>query len=144
MNLKTKNVCIAHQLAGKVRESGCLIQDEAGKKVRVPGILKYVKAIGIELKGYNISQVSMNLTNYEKTPIYRAFETVKELAKEYGTEVTGSEIVGLVPKKALIDAGVYYTDSHSEGALIQAAVENLGLNQLNTFEPKKKIIEYLL
>ena len=144
VNLKTKNVCIAHQLAGKVRESGCLIQDEAGKKVRVPGILKYVKAIGIELKGYNISQVSMNLTNYEKTPIYRAFETVKELAKEYGTEVTGSEIVGLVPKKALIDAGVYYTDSHSEGALIQAAVENLGLNQLNTFEPKKKIIEYLL
>lgn len=144
VNLKTKDVCIAHELARKVRESGCLVKDGAGKKVRVPGILKYVKAIGIELKGYSISQVSMNLTNYEKTSIYRAFETVKELAKEHGTEVTGSEIVGLVPKKALIDAGSCYAESQLEDELIEAAVENLGLSQLNTFEPEKKIIEYLL
>ncbi|MCP5005809.1 MAG: glutamate formimidoyltransferase [Planctomycetes bacterium] len=144
VNLKTKDVRIAQKIAGMVRESGSLIKDEADRETRVSGILKYVKAIGIELKEYNITQVSINLTNYEETSIHKTFETVKKLARELGTEATGSEIIGLAPKKALIDAGVFYANTKSEGELIEAAVENLGLSQLNTFEPENKILEYLL
>ncbi|KAA3600516.1 MAG: glutamate formimidoyltransferase [Candidatus Scalindua sp. AMX11] len=144
INLKTQDVRIAHNIARMVRESGSLVKDVTGKERRVPGILKYVKAIGVELKEYNITQVSINLTNYEETSLHKTFETVKKLSREFGTETTGSEIIGLVPKKALIDAGSFYTETQSEGKLIEAAVENLGLSQLNRFESRKKIIEYLL
>ncbi len=144
VNLKTKDVRIAHKIARLVRESGSLVKDETGKEVRSPGILRYVKAIGVELKEYHITQVSINLTNYQETSIHKTFETIKKLARELGTEATGSEIIGLVPKKALIDAGVFYTDTQLEGEQIGAAIENLGLSQLNRFEPGKKVIEYLL
>jgi glutamate formiminotransferase/formiminotetrahydrofolate cyclodeaminase len=144
INLKTKDVRIAQKIARTVRESGALLKDEAGKERKVPGLLKYVKAIGVELKEYHITQVSINLTNYEETSIHQTYETVKKLAKELGTEATGSEIIGLVPEKALIDAGIFYTDTQSKEELIAAAIENLGLSQLHPFEPAKKIVEYLL
>jgi glutamate formiminotransferase/formiminotetrahydrofolate cyclodeaminase len=86
----------------------------------------------------------MNLTNYKETSIHTAFETVKAQADKHGTKVTGSEIVGLVPRDALIEAGAYYIGKNSEDELIRAAIKNLGLNQLDKFEPEKKIIEYLL
>ncbi|MDR4504394.1 MAG: glutamate formimidoyltransferase [Candidatus Scalindua sp.] len=144
VNLKTTDVRIAHKIARMVRESGSLVENKEGKGMRVPGLLKYVKAIGVELNDYHITQVSINLTNFEETSIHTTFETVKKLAREFGTEATGSEIVGLVPEKALLDAGAFYIKTQSKEELIEAAVENLGLSQLNTFEPKKKIIESLL
>lgn len=143
VNLKTNDAHIANEIAGKVRESGSLKKDETGQKIRVPGMLKYVKAIGVELKEYNLSQVSMNLTNYRETSIYKAFETVKNQAIEHGTEATGSEIIGLVPKEALVETGISYIGNNSEEELINAAIENLGLNQLNEFKAEEKIIEYL-
>jgi glutamate formiminotransferase/formiminotetrahydrofolate cyclodeaminase len=118
--------------------------DEAGKKKRVPGILKYVKAIGVELNEYNITQVSLNLTNYKKTSIHKVFETIKAQAEVHDLEATGSEIIGLVPKDALIEAGAFYTGNNSEDNLIEAAIEHLGLSQLNKFKPETKIIENLL
>ena len=144
VNLKTSDVDIANKIAKIVRESGSLKKDKTGQKSGVPGILKCVKAIGVELKEYNITQVSMNLTDYRETPIHTAFETVKTQAGQHGTKVTGSEIIGLVPKDALIKAGASYIGNNSEDKLIEAAIKNLGLNQLNKFEPEKKIIEYLL
>ncbi|MBZ0108370.1 MAG: glutamate formimidoyltransferase [Candidatus Scalindua rubra] len=144
VNLNTRNVSIANEIAKKVRESGSMIIDEAGAKKRVPGLLKCVKAIGVELNEYNITQVSLNLTNYKKTSIHKVFETIKAQAKVHGIEVTGSEVIGLVPKEALIEAGTFYTGNNSEEKLIKAAIEHLGLSQLNTFEPEKKIIENLL
>jgi len=144
VNLNTRDVSIAHKIAKRVRESGSVIIGEAGKKKRVPGILKYVKAIGVELNEYNITQVSLNLTNYKKTSLHKVFETIKAQAKKYGAEATGSEIIGLVPKEALIEAGAFYTGNNSEDGLIEAAIEHLGLSQLNKFEPEKKIIENLL
>ena len=86
----------------------------------------------------------MNLTNYKKTSIHTAFETVKTQAREFGMKATGSEIIGLVPRDALIEAGAFYTGNNSEEELIKAAIENLGLSQLNKFEPGNKIIEYKL
>lgn len=144
VNLNTDDVRIANEIAKKVRESGLLKRDESGKKIRTPGMLKCVKAMGVELKGQHLVQVSMNLTNYKETPIHTAFETVKALAREYGAEATGSEIVGLVPRDALIEAGAFYKGKNSEDEQIQAAIENLGLSQLKKFEPEKKIIEHLL
>ena len=144
VNLNFDDIRVANEIAKKVRESGYMIKDETGEKKRVPGMLKYVKAIGVELREYNISQVSMNLTNYKKTPIHTAFETVKTQARKFGMEATGSEVIGLVPKEALIEAGTFYAGNNSEEELIEAAIEHLGLSQLNTFEPEKKIIENLL
>jgi glutamate formiminotransferase/formiminotetrahydrofolate cyclodeaminase len=144
VNLNTRDVNIANEIAKKVRESGSMQIDEAGKKKRVPGILKYVKAIGVELNEYNITQVSLNLTNYKKTSIHKVFETIKAQAEVHGLEATGSEIIGLVPKDALIEAGAFYTGNNSEDNLIEAAIEHLGLSQLNKFKPETKIIENLL
>ncbi len=144
VNLNTRDVSIANRIAKKVRESGSIIVDEAGKKKRIPGMLKYVKAIGVELNEYNITQVSLNLTNYKKTPIHKVFETIKAQAIECGIETIGSEIIGLVPKDALIEAGAYYTGNNPESNFIEVAIEQLGLSQLNRFGSEKKIIENLL
>ncbi len=144
VNLNTMDVSIANKIAKKVRESGSMVIDEAGVKKRVPGLLKYVKAIGVELNEYNITQVSLNLTNYKETSMHKVFETIKAQAREYGVEATGSEVIGLVPKESLAEAGAFYTDNSSGDNLIEAAMEHLGLSQLNTFKPERKIIENLL
>ncbi|MCP4255562.1 MAG: glutamate formimidoyltransferase [Candidatus Scalindua sp.] len=144
VNLNTMDVSIANEIAKKVRESGSMVIDKTGVRKRVPGLLKYVKAIGVELNEHNITQVSLNLTNYKETSMHKVFETIKAQAKEYGVEATGSEVIGLVPKESLVEAGAFYTGNISGNNLIEAAMEHLGLSQLNTFEPEKKIIENLL
>lgn len=144
VNLDTKDVRIANEIAKKVRESGTLIIDKSGRKIRAPGMLKYVKAIGVELKEYNITQVSMNLTNFKETSMHKAFEAVKTTAVEYGARATGSEIIGLVPKEAMIETGTFYKGNNTEEGRIKTAIEYLGLSQLNNFDPEKKVIEYLL
>ncbi len=153
VNIKSSDIRFAKEISELLRESGYPKRDEFGniikidgKTVRVPGKLKEVKAMGVYLEKYNITQVSMNLTNYLVTPIYVAFEEVKKEAARIGVEVCGSEIVGLVPLQAILEAGKFYTNykEFNETKLIEAAIENLGLNSLNKFNPEEKIIEYMI
>jgi glutamate formiminotransferase len=158
VNLKTNNTSIAHEIALRIRESGRpkknekgeFIFDEKGKKIIIPGSLKAIKALGILLERFNIAQVSINVVNYKITPPHIAFEEVKKEAKNLGVEVTGSEIVGLTPKEALIIAAKYFAvkenigKQFTEKEYIDLAIEKLGLSELETFIPEKKIIEYMI
>ena len=157
-NLNTKSVRRANSVAFDVREQGRFKTEDGtptGKKVldknnepiREPGMLKHVKAIGWFVKEYGIAQVSMNLTNIEETPLHVAFDACVESAIKRGLRVTGSEIVGMVPKKCLTDAGRYFlrkqkwSEGASEEELIDIAVKSMGLSELKPFDPKEKVIE---
>jgi glutamate formiminotransferase/formiminotetrahydrofolate cyclodeaminase len=153
VNLSTNKKDIADEIALRIRESGRVkknssggtVVDAAGKKVTIPGTLKAVKAMGVLLEAHNIAQVSINLVNYLVTPPHIAFEEVRKQARTLGVEVTGSEIIGLTPKEALLMAGKYYSSGVTrEEELIATAVEKLGLSQLDEFDPKRKVIEYQL
>lgn len=158
VNLKTNDKNIAHEIALRIRESGRpmkneagqVVKDETGKTVNIPGSLKAIKAMGVLLERFNLAQVSINLTNFNITPPHIAFEEVKKEATKLGVKVTGSEIVGLIPREALLEAGKFYISEHiksmnvSEMDLIHIAIQYLGLSQLEVFDPNKKIIEYLL
>jgi glutamate formiminotransferase/formiminotetrahydrofolate cyclodeaminase len=158
VNLNTKSVRRATSIAFDVREQGRVktkdgtpcgktVLDSNGEPVRVPGVLKHVKAIGWFVKEYGIAQVSMNLTNIEETPLHVAFDACVEAASKRGLRVTGSEIVGMVPKKCLVDAGRYFlrkqrwSQGASEEELIDIAIRSMGLSELKPFEPKEKVIE---
>jgi glutamate formiminotransferase / formiminotetrahydrofolate cyclodeaminase len=147
VNLTTNNRDLAHEIALRIRESGRTLKDASGKSVKIPGSLKSVKAMGVHLERHDIAQVSINLTNFNVTPPHIAFEEVKKEAQKLGLNVTGSEIVGLIPKEAILMAGRYYSGdgaSLTEEQAISRAVEALGLSQLEPFDPSKKIIEFLL
>jgi glutamate formiminotransferase len=153
VNIKSADVKYAKEIGEILRESGYSKRDEEGKiikvdgkAVKIPGRLKEVKGMGVALEKYNISQVSMNLTNYNITPIHVAFEEVKKEAARLGVQVNGSEAVGLVPLESLLQAGKFYTNGKetNEQKLVEAAIENLGLNALHPFKPEEKIIECLL
>jgi len=158
VNLNTKSVRRANSVAFDVREQGRVktldgtpsgnpMVDAKGNPIRVPGKLKHVKAIGWYVEEYGIAQVSMNLTNIQKTPLHAAFDACQESASKRGLRVTGSEIVGMVPKKCLVDAGRYFLQKQnwSEGAaeeeLIDIAIRTMGLSELKPFDPKEKVIE---
>lgn len=137
--------------AGRVkREHGKVVTDETGKPVNIPGSLKSVKAIGWYIEEYGIAQISINLTNLNITPIHIAFDETCRKADARGIRVTGSELVGLVPLKALLDAGKYFLQKQqrsvgvSEKELIKIAVKSLGLEELTPFKPEERIIEYIL
>lgn len=144
VNLDTQDIRIANKISGIVRTSGIVTINEKGEKVRIPGLLKFIQAMGVYLKEHDITQISMNLQNYTVTPPHVAFEEVKKQAHALGVRVTGSEIVGLLPKEALLVAGRFYSAELSESRLIAMAIERLGLSQLNKFMPEKKVIEYML
>lgn len=158
VNLNTKSVRRANSVAFDVREQGRIktedgtpygkpVLDANGEPVRIPGMLKHVKAIGWFVKEYGIAQVSMNLTNIEETPLHAAFDACCEAASNRGLRVTGSEIVGMVPKKCLVDAGRYFlrkqkwSEGVSEEELIDLAIRSMGLDELKPFDPKEKVIE---
>jgi len=158
VNLNTKSVRRANSVAFDVREqgrfktedgtpSGKKVLDPKGEPVRIPGMLKHVKAIGWFVKEYGIAQVSMNLTNIEETPLHAAFDACFEAASKRGLRVTGSEIVGMVPKKCLTDAGRYFlrkqkwSEGASEEELMDLAVKSMGLSELKPFDPREKVIE---
>lgn len=160
-NLNTTSTRRAMAVAFDVREkgrpareggslTGKIIKDEAGKTVWFPGTLKGCKAIGWFIEEYGIAQVSMNITDMNVTPLHVAFEEVCRAAAARGLRVTGTEIVGLVPKKVLVDAGKFYLEKQQrslgvpEEELIKIAVKSLGLNDLKPFNPKEKVIEYLM
>lgn len=153
VNIKSTDVSFSKEIAEILRESGKPKRDnqgkiikENGKTVRIPGRLKEFKGMGVSLEKYNITQVSINLTNYEVTPLHVAFEEVKKEAKRLGVEVDGSEIVGLVPLEALLQAGRFYADDSnlSEEELVDLAIDKLGLSTLNPFEKNQKIIDYMI
>jgi glutamate formiminotransferase/formiminotetrahydrofolate cyclodeaminase len=158
VNLNTKAARRATSVAFDVRENGRVKTDDGtpsgkpvldanGGPVRVPGMLKHVKAIGWYVEEYGIAQVSINLTNIEETPLHIAFDACNEAASKRGLRVTGSEIVGMLPKKCLVDAGKYFlrkqkwSEGASEEDLIDIAVRSMGLSELKLFDPKEKIIE---
>ncbi len=153
VNIDSTNLSYAKEIAEVLRESGYPKRDENGniikkdgKTIKVPGRLKSVKGMGVALEKFNLTQVSINLTNYNVTPLHVAFEEVKKEANRLGVKVKGSEIVGLVPKEALLMAGKFYTKdkTDNEKDLINAAIENLGLDYLAPFKPEEKIIEYMI
>jgi glutamate formiminotransferase/formiminotetrahydrofolate cyclodeaminase len=148
VNLTTDNKDIAHEIALRIRESGRMIKDATGKSVKAPGTLRSVKAMGVYLERFGIAQVSINLTNFNVTPPHVAFEEVKKEAQKLGVNVTGSEVVGLIPKDALLMAGRYYfgekVPNATEEQLVHRAIESLGLSQLERFDPPKKVIEYTI
>jgi glutamate formiminotransferase/formiminotetrahydrofolate cyclodeaminase len=161
VNLNTTSTRRANAIAFDIREKGRPVRegnpitgkikkDEKGNDIYTPGSLKACKAIGWFIEEYGIAQISINLTNISITPVHVAFEEACAKAAERGLRVTGSELVGLIPLKALIDAGKYFLRKQqrsvgvSEKELVKIAVKSLGLDDLKPFNPKEKIIEYLL
>jgi len=161
VNLNTTSTRRANAIAYDVREkgrpkregdpvTGKIIKDKNGEKVMIPGSLKSVKAIGWFIEEYGIAQISMNLTNISITPVHIAFDEVCKKADARGLRVTGSELVGLIPLKSLLDAGRYFLEKQqrsvgvSDEELIKIAVRSMGLNDIHEFKPEEKIIEYVM
>lgn len=161
VNLNTTSVRRANSVAFDVREAGrvkregnpitgTIVKDANGNPLSIPGTLKSVKAIGWYIEEYGIAQISMNLTNIRITSMHEAFDEVCKKATERGLRVTGSELVGLVPLNAMLEAGKYFLRKQkrstgvSEKELIKIAIKSLGLDELGPFKPEERIIEYLL
>ncbi len=145
INLNTKSVKLANEIAKKVRESGYVNNGQRHK-----GKLKHVKAIGWFNHELDCAQVSMNVIDFQKTPIYQVYEEVKACAQYLGVDVNGSELIGLIPLEALLKAGEYYFLKQNdkifvlEAEIINVAVKNLGLSNLSNFDAKKRVIEFVL
>jgi glutamate formiminotransferase/formiminotetrahydrofolate cyclodeaminase len=161
INLNTTSTRRANSIAFDVREAGRvmregnkitgkIITNPDGSPKSIPGTLRSVKAIGWYIEEYGVAQISMNLTNINITPVHVAFDEVCNKAQERGIRVTGSELVGLIPLKAMLDAGKYFLKKQqrsigvSEKELIKIAVKSMGLDELAPFKPEERIIEYLL
>lgn len=158
INLNTRDKKKAHDIALSIREKGRfkrdknrkIVRDENGKKLRVPGLFKNCKAVGWYIDEYNRAQISMNLTNYKVSPPHKVLEKVRELALEKGLVVTGSELVGLIPKDAMLQAGKYYLEGMGETTgipekmIIETAIQSMGLSELGPFDIYKKVIEYAI
>ena len=160
-NLNTTSTRRANAIAFDVREkgrpmregnpiTGTIVKDENGNTVMIPGTLKACKAIGWFIEEYGIAQVSMNMTNLAVTPLHVAFDEVCRAAEARGVRVTGTEIVGLIPKKCLVDAGRHFLRKQRrstgvpERELVRIAIESMGLANLKGFKPEEKVIEYML
>lgn len=161
VNLNTTSTRRANAIAFDVREkgrvkregdplTGKILRDENGNPVTLPGSLKHVKAIGWYIEEFGIAQISMNLTNIKETPVHVAFDEVSEKTEARGIRVTGSELVGLIPLQAMLDAGKYFLKKQRRSAgvsdkeLIKIAVKSMGLDDLYPFKPEEKIIEYAI
>lgn len=155
VNLNTRIVRLAKDIAFSIRESGRLKRDAAGKKIiekngepeRVPGMFECVQATGWFIKEYGCAQITINILDIDKAPIHKVFDACCAFADKLGCRVTGSEIVGMVPKRVLIDAGIHYLKKQGstigvpENVIIQTAIKSLGLNDVTKFDPAQKIIE---
>jgi len=155
INLNTSNLAMARDIALSVREKGRakrdrkgdIIRNPDGTPVKVPGLLRHCQAAGWYIDEYGYAQVTMNLTNYHETGLHQGFDEVERQARERGLRVTGSEVVGLLPKKALIDAGIHYLRKANlnigipEKDIIHTAVRSLGLSDTAAFIPEQKVVE---
>lgn len=157
INLNTTSTRRANAVAFDIREAGRTkkengkpVLDESGKPIVITGSLKCVKAIGWFIEEYGIAQISINLTNIRVTPVHIAFDEACKKAQERGLRVTGSELVGLIPLQAMLDAGKYFLEKQersigvSEAELIKIAIKSMGLDELAAFKPQERIIEYML
>lgn len=161
VNLNTTSTRRANAIAFDVRErgrskregnpiTGKIVKDENGKPVMIPGSLKEVKAIGWFIEEYGVAQISMNLTNISITPVHIAYDEVWKKANERGIRATGSELVGLIPLEAMLEAGRYFLRKQKRSVgvdneeLLKIAIKSMGLDDLKPFNPKERIIEYLL
>ena len=161
INLNTTSVRLANSIAFDIREAGRvkregdpvtgkIVLDQHGEPIRIPGTLKKVRAIGWFIREYGIAQISMNLTDLTVTSIHQAFDEVCDRAHERGIRVTGSELIGIIPLQAMLDAGKYFLRKQRRSVgipdreIIKIAVKSLGLDELAPFDPGKRIIEYLL
>ncbi len=161
INLNTTSTRRANSIAFDIREAGRvkregnsvtgkIVTDKNGEPVRIPGTLKKTRAIGWYIEEYGIAQISINLTDISVTPVHVAFDEVCEKARLRGIRVTGSELIGLIPLSAMLDAGKYFLRKQqrstgiSDDEIIKIAIKSLGLNELSPFDPKKKIIEYVI
>lgn len=161
INLNTTSTRRANAVAFDIREagrlkregdklSGKIIKDSNGEPMRVPGLFKDVKGIGWFIKEYGVAQISYNLTNINVSTLHDVFDKTCQRAQARGLRVSGSELIGLVPKKVLIDAGKFFLKKQqrstgiSEEEIIKIAIKSLGLDELSPFDPKKRIIEYML
>jgi len=159
INLNTTSTRRANAVAFDIREKGRIsrkggaltaeiLKDKKGNTIWTPGTLKHVKAIGWFIEEYGIAQISMNLTNIKETPIHIVFDEVCKKAQERGLRVTGSELVGLIPLQSMIDAGKYFLKKQKrsvgikDSEIIKIAIKTMGLDELEDFNPKEKIIEY--
>lgn len=158
VNLNTRNEKLAHDIALNIREQGRFLKDENdkfikdkdGNKAKQPGLFKNCKAIGWYVDDYKRAQISINLTNYHVTSMHHVFDEISKQAAEKGLRVTGSEIVGVVPKDAIVKAGIHYLEKQGscsaadEKELIKIAVQSLGLSDVAEFKAEEKIIEYMI
>lgn len=156
VNLNTRDKKLANEIALTIREGGRAakdsdgnpLKDASGRTVKVPGLLKDVRAIGWYIDSYQCAQVSINLVNYRATPFHLVFDTVRAEAEKLGLIVTGSEVVGLLPLEPLTEAGRHYlrkmgkSEGMSEAGLVQMAIRSMGLASVAPFDPAKKIVEY--
>lgn len=161
INLNTTSTRRANAIAFDIRErgrvkregdslTGKIVKDEKGNPINIPGSLKAVKGIGWYIEEYGIAQLSLNLTNISITPMHIAFDEAVKKAQERGIRVTGSELVGLVPLNALLEAGRYFLKKQersvgvSDEELIKIAIKSMGLDDLKPFNPRERVIEYLI
>ena len=145
VNLREQGATVAKKVGSIVRSSGRLLKSDAGGKIRSKGMLPNVQGMGVPVDELGISQVSMNLLDVESCPLHLAFKTCESLANDHGVDLCGSEIVGLVPLAAMVDAGRYFNPkAETEEELVQTAVNCLGLNEHHEFIPHQHIIEWAL
>ena len=161
VNLNTTSTRRANAIAYDIREkgrikregetlSGAIVKDENGNTLWTPGALKHVKAIGWYIEEYGVTQVTMNITNITETPLHKAFDETAKAAAARGIRATGSELIGLVPKSAMLDAGKFFLRKQNrstgihESEIIKIAIKSMGLDELGPFDPKNRIIEYML
>lgn len=156
VNLNTRDKNLAQEIALNIREAGRakkgidgkILKDVNGKTIKIPGLLKSVKAIGWYIEQYGVAQISINLTNYHDTPLHKLFETCCNEAQKLGLRVTGSELVGVIPKECILEVGKYFLSKTKksigapERELIHIAVKSMGLEELSSFNVDEKVIEY--
>lgn len=146
VNIDEKDAKVAKMIGSLVRSSGRLVKQDDGRKMRINGLLTMVQGMGVPLEAHGISQVSMNLRDVEQCPMHVAFEACKSIAADHGIGAPGSELVGLVPLEAMLESGRWYADedTEDEGHLVKAAIDGLGLSNLEVFNPQTRIIEWAL
>jgi glutamate formiminotransferase/formiminotetrahydrofolate cyclodeaminase len=146
VNIDEKDANVAKKIGSLVRSTGRLLKHEDGRKMRLPGMLPLVQGMGVTLEAMGISQVSMNLRDVEQCPMHIAYEACKSIASDHGVEAPGSELVGLVPLSAMLESGRWYADEGEVDAniLVQAAITGLGLDHIEPFLPRSRIIEWAL
>lgn len=147
INLKTKDANIAQEIAYDLRTLGRPVKKEGEKTFYIPGKLKAVKAIGWYIEDFRIAQVSINLIDFNTTSLGQVYDSTKEIAANYSVELSGSELIGLIPLKAILAAGRHYHHKPANATdeeLIESAIKGLGLNDLKSFNPQQRILEYVL